>query len=113
MGKEVAKRTHEAKNGRIGSPFADVALTHLGPGINGSFVDFPRVSDKFIGLSRDRNSDSQKWWGSRWLKLLASLADARGGLHSKPCGAQRLHMKMKYLAEILVSLAQGKATCCK
>ena len=111
MGKEVARCTHKSKNGRIGSPFANVALMHLGPGINGGFVDFPGVSDKLVGLSQDRNSDSKE--GSRWLKLLASLADAGGGLHSKPCGAQCLHMKMKYLAEILVSLAQGKATCCK
>ena len=43
----------------------------------------------------------------------SAFADAAGGLHSKPCGAQRLHMKMKYLAKIRVSLAQGKGTCCK
>ena len=92
MGKEVAKCAHESKNGRIGSPFVNVALVHLGPGINGGFVDFPGVSDKLVGLSRDRNSDTQQWWGSRWLKLLASLADAGGGLCSKPGGAKLLHM---------------------
>ncbi len=92
MGKEVPESTHEAKNSRVGGPFADVALMHLGPGIDGGSVNFPWVCDKLVRFARDRDSDTQGGWGSRWLKVLTSLADAEGGTCSKPAGTMLLHM---------------------
>ena len=107
---EVAKGAHESKNGRISRPFTDVASMHLGPGCNRGTVNFPGVGDKLVWLPRDRDPDPQQWRRSCWRELLASLANAGGGLHSEPGSAQRLHMAVESFAKVLVGLAQGNCS---
>ena len=84
---------------------------HFSPCINGGFVNFSGVGDKFVRLPRDRNPNTQQWGCCRGLELLTSLADAEGGLHREPGSTQGLHMAVKNFAEVKVGLAQGNAAC--